>query len=146
MAQSVVINEVVYSNLPYMSAPKSSGSGDAVFWDISDATLDAAGKLRNGVIAYGADGTKYTGNMTEKAAASILPSGSDQTISANQYLTGAQTIAAVTCTNLNAAYIANGITVKIGCSADDDSVTSVTGSLKTPVIVQDQTTHGLHIS
>lgn len=146
MAQNVIINEVQYNNLPFMSAPKASGQGDAVFWDIADATVDSAGKLRNGVIAYGADGTKYTGNMTEKAAAAYNPSSSDQSINANQYLKGAQTIRAVTTSNLNPAYIADGIVVKVGCSADDDSVTSVTGTLKTPTIVQDQTTHGLRIS
>ena len=145
MAQNVVINEITYSNLPFMSAPKSSGQGDAVFWDISDTTLDGGGKLRNGVTAYGADGTKYTGSMTEKSAATFNPASTDQSISANQYLTGAQTIAAVTTTNLTASYIANGITVKVGCSADDDCVASVTGTLKTPVITQDPTTHGLHI-
>lgn len=146
MAQSVVINEITYSNLPFMSAPKSSGQGDAVFWDISDSTIDNAGKLRNGVKGYGADGTPYTGNMTEKAAATYKPSSSDQTVSANQFLTGAQTFAAVTTTNLNSAYIADGVVVKVGCSADDDCVTSVTGGLKTPTITQDPTTHGLYIS
>ena len=146
MAQSVVINDIQYSNLPFMSAPKASGQGDAVFWDIADSTIDGSGKLRNGVIGYGADGTKYTGNMTEKSAASFNPSTNDQTINANQYLTGAQTIRAVTVSNLNAAYIADGVTVKVGCSADDDCVASVIGQLKTPTIVQDPTTHGLHIS
>lgn len=146
MAQSVVINEVQYNDLPFMSAPKANGQGDAVFWDISDATIDNAGKLRNGVKGHGADGTLYTGNMTEKSAETFKPSSSDQTVSANQYLAGAQTFEAVVCSNLNAAYIANGITVKVGCADDDDSVASVTGTLKTPVIVQDQTTHGLHIS
>lgn len=146
MAQSVLINEITYNNLPFMSAPKSNGQGDAMFWDISGSTLDNAGKLRNGVIALGPDGTEYTGNMTEKAAASYNPASSDQTIAANQYLAGAQTIAAVTTTNLNPAYIANGVTVKVGCAADDDSVTAVTGTLKTPTIVQDPTTHGLYIS
>lgn len=146
MAQNVVINEITYSNLPFMSAPKANGSGDAVFWDTSDATIASNGALRNGVSAYGADGTKYTGSMTEKASASFQPKSSDQTINANQYLTGAQTILAVTTSNLNPAYIADGITVKVGCSEDDDSVTSVTGQLKTPVITQDPTTHGLRIS
>ena len=147
MAQSVVINEITYNNLPFMSAPKSSNpSEDAYFWDTSGANISGAGQLRNGIKAVGADGTLYTGNMTEKSAATYNPSSSDQTVAANQYLTGAQTIAAVTTTNLNAAYIANGVTVKVGCAADDDSVTSVTGSLKSPTIVQDPTTHGLHIS
>lgn len=146
MAQNVEINGIQYNNLPFMSAPKSNGQGDAVFWDISDSTIDNAGKLRNGVKGYGPDGTPYTGSMTEKAAASYNPSGSDQTINANQFLAGAQTIKAVTTTNLNPAYIADGVVVKVGCADDDDSVTSVTGELKTPVVVQDPTTHGLRIS
>ena len=146
MSQSVIINGITYNNLPFMSAPKSSGTGDAVFWDTSGATITNAGQLRSGVKAVGADGTEYTGNMTEKAAASFNPSSSDQTVAANQYLAGAQTFAAVTTTNLLSAYIADGITVKVGCAADDDSVTSVVGGLKTPTIVQDPTTHGLHIS
>ena len=146
MAQNVVINEVQYNNLPFMSAPKADGQGDAIFWDISDATIDNAGKLRNGVIGYGPDGTKYTGNMTEKPAASYNPSSSDQTINANQYLAGSQTIKAVTTANLSAAYIAYGVTIKVGCEDDDDCVASQTGTLRTPVIVQDPTTHGLRIS
>lgn len=146
MAKSVVINDIQYSNLPFMSAPNANGQGDAIFWDISDSTIDSGGKLRAGEIAYGPDGTKHTGSMTEKSAATYNPSSADQTINANQFLAGAQTIKAVTVTNLNPAYIANGVTVKVGCAEDDDCVTSVTGSLKTPVIVQDPTTHGLHIS
>ena len=146
MAQDVVIRGVQYNDLPFMSSPKANGQGDAIFWDISDATIDNAGKLRNGVVGYGPDGTKYTGNMTEKPAASYNPSSSDQTINANQYLAGAQTISAVTTSNLAAAYIAEGVTVKVGCAADDDCVASVTGSLKVPVITQDPTTHGLHIA
>lgn len=146
MAQNVIINGITYNDLPFMSSPKADGNGDAVFWDISDTTLDSAGKLRNGVKAYGADGTPYTGNMTEKAAASYNPSSSNQTISANQYLEGAQTINAVTTTNLIAANIANGVTVKVGCSADDDCVMSVTGTLSTPTVTQDPITHGLYIA
>ena len=146
MAQNVVINEVTYNNLPFMSAPRADGQGDAVFWDTSGATINNSGQLRDGVKAVGADGTEYTGNMSEKAAATYRPSGSDQVIAANQYLAGAQTLAAVVVQNLNPAYIANGIVVKVGCADDDDSVASATGTLRTPVITQDPTTHGLHIA
>ena len=146
MAQNVIINEVTYNNLPFMSAPKADGQGDAMFWDTSGATINNGAQLRNGVKAVGADGTEYTGSMTEKAAATYLPSANDQVIAANQYLAGAQTLAAVVVQNLNPAYIANGIVVKVGCADDDDSVASATGTLKTPVITQDPTTHGLYIS
>ena len=146
MAQNVIINDSTYNNLPYMSAPKADGQGDAYFWDTSDATIDSGGKLRNGETAYGADGTKYTGSMIEKAAESYKPLAADQTISANQFLAGAQTIEGVVITNLNPAYIADGVTIKVGCASDDDSVASATGTMKSPVITQDPTTHGLHIA
>ena len=56
------------------------------------------------------------------------PSTSDQTIVATTYATGAQTIKAVTLTNLTAANIKSGVTVKVGDSTDDDCVASVTGT------------------
>lgn len=146
MAKNVIINSITYNNLPFMSAPLASGSGDAVFWDIDDTTLANGGQLRNGVTAYKSDGSKVTGSMSEKSAATYTPSGTEQSITANQYLTGAQTIEAVVCSNLLAANIASGVTVKVGTATDDDSVASVTGTLTTPTIVQDPTTHGLHIS
>ena len=146
MAKDVAINGITYNSLPFMSAPNADGQGDAVFWDVSDTTLTSGGQMRNGVVAHAADGSTVTGSMQEKAAATFKPSASDQTVGANQYLTGAQTFSAVTTTNMTAAYIADGITVKVGCAADDDSVASVTGTLKSPTIVQDPTTHGLHIS
>lgn len=84
--------------------------------------------------------------MTEKNAATYLPSGSDQVIESNQYLKGAQTIKAVTTTNLNPANIAKDVVVKVGCATDDDSVISVTGTLDQPVITQDPTSKELFIS
>lgn len=63
-----------------------------------------------------------------KAAATYYPSTTDQTIQANQYLTGAQTIKAVTTTNLTAANIKSGVVVQVGDSADSDRVLSVTGT------------------
>jgi len=65
---------------------------------------------------------------TAQAAQTIHPSSSDQTIASGKYLTGAQTIKGVVCTNLTAGNIKNGVTVKIGDSTDDDCVTSVTGT------------------
>lgn len=75
---------------------------------LNDATISNANQVRKGVIAYGKNGVKYTGTMTEKAAATITPSTSAQTIAANQYLTGVQTIAAIPSNYLN---ITNGQSV-----------------------------------
>ena len=144
MAQNVVINTVTYQNVPQVQIPKSGG-GTASFYDIADATIDNGNKLLDGVTAYG-NGVKYTGSIQSKAAASYLPSGSDQSIAASQYLSGAQTIKAVTTTNLLSQYIQSGITVKVGCADDDDCVTSVQGGLTSPVVSQDGTSKVLSIS
>ena len=143
MAQNVIINGVTYQNVPEVDIPKSGG-GTAKFYDSSGANITAA-DIRNGKKGIGASG-EVTGSMQEKSAASYNPSTSDQTIGASQYLAGAQTIRAVTLSNLLAQYIANGITVKVGCSADDDCVASVTGTLASPIVSQDGSTKILSIS
>lgn len=143
MAQNVIINGVTYQNVPEVDIPKSGG-GTAKFYDTSEADI-AAGDLRNGKKGFGSNG-EITGNMTEKQAASYEPSTSDQTIAADQYLAGAQVIKAVVVSNLLAAYIAQGVTVKVGSVADDDCIASVTGSLSSVVVSQDSTTKVLSIS
>lgn len=143
MAQNVIINGVTYQNVPEVDIPQTGG-GTAKFMDTSDATATAA-KVLAGETFY-AGGEKKTGNIQSKSAASYLPSAADQTINASQYLSGAQTIKGVTTTNLNAANIAQGVTVKVGCADDDDCVTSVTGTLSAAVISQNQTTKVLSIS
>lgn len=75
----------------------------------SDATLSSASQLRNGIVGYGKNGAKYTGSMTEKAAATYTPGTANQTIAAGQYLAGAQTIKGDA--NLKAAYIKKGVSI-----------------------------------
>ena len=131
MAQNVIINGVTYQNVPKVQIPKSGG-GTAEFIDTSDATLDNGNKMLNSVTAY-ANGTKYTGNISSKSAQTYTPTTSDQTISAGQYLSGAQTIKGDA--NLASANIADGVTIF-----------GVTGSLSAAVISQDSTTKVLSIS
>lgn len=140
---SVVINGVQYANTPEVDIPKVGG-GTAKFYDATDTNAGTS-DVRNGMGFVNASG-QQTGNMTEKAAASYEPSSSDQTINANQYLAGAQTIKKVVVTNLQSQYIASGITVKVGSVADDDCIASVQGSLSSPTISQDSTTKVLSIS
>lgn len=140
---SVVINSVTYANCPEVDIPKSGG-GTAKFYDSSECDV-VAGSMLNGVKAIGANG-EVTGNIASKAAATYTPSNTAQTISAQQYLSGAQTIEAVVCANLTAANIKSGVTVKVGTATDDDSVASIQGSLTTPTVSQDSTTKILSIS
>ena len=83
---------------------------------------------------YVTDGTLSAANitliaeMTTKEATTLYPSGTDQTISSGQYLSGTQTIKAVTTTNLSAANVKDGVVVQVGDSVDSDRVTSVTGT------------------
>ena len=66
--------------------------------------------------------------VTTKAATTFHPSTSDQSIASGTYTTGAQTIKAVTTSNLTAANIKNGVTVTVGDADDADRVLSVTGT------------------
>lgn len=143
MAQNVVINGVTYSNVPEVNIPKAGG-GTAIFYDNSEANITSP-DIRGGKKGGSSTGI-ITGTMPEKVAASYNPSTSDQTIAADQYLAGAQTIKKVTTSNILPQYIANGIVVKVGCDADDDSIISVTGTLQSPVVSQDSTTKVLSIS
>lgn len=143
MAKNVKIRDVTYSAVPSVSIPQVGG-GTAEFHDTSGANATAA-DVRNGKKFFGASG-EGTGAMTEKAAATYTPTASSQSIAANQYLVGVQTIEAVTTTNLTAANIVAGVTVKVGTASDDDSVASVTGNAQIPVISQDSTTKILSIS
>ena len=70
-----------------------------------------------------------TASVTTKAAATYHPSTTTQSIASGTYLTGAQTIAAVTTSNLSASNIVSGVTIKVGDNSDDDCVASVTGNV-----------------
>ena len=143
MAVNVVINGVTYSNCPEVDIPLSGG-GTAKFMDTSDANA-AAGDMLSSKTAY-VNGSKITGNISSKAAATITPTSSSQSIASGQYLSGAQTIEGIVCDNLSTANIKSGVTVKIGTATDDDSVTSVSGSLSVPTISQDGVSKILSIS
>lgn len=89
-----------------------------------------------GYVASGTAGTitvsgSGTSQLTTQAAQTIHPSTTDQTIASGKYLTGVQTVKAVTTTNLTAENIVSGVTVKVGDSTDDDCVASVTGTAET---------------
>ena len=130
MAQSVVINGVTYSDVPEVDIPLSGG-GTAKFMDTSDANA-AASDMLDGKTGY-VNGVKVTGNIQSKSAATYTPTTSDQTIAANQYLSGAQTVKGDA--NLVASNILSGV-----------SIFGVQGNLALPSISQDSTTKVLSIA
>ena len=94
-------------------------------------------------VKHTAAGIVPLSSVPQKAAATITPTGTAQSIAAGQYLSGAQTVEGIVCENLTAENIADGVVVKVGTATDDDSVTTVTGTYEggggggsgTPVIV-----------
>ena len=90
----------------------------------------SGGNIKPGVVVKVNNGNtdvfSVTGSMASKGAATYYPTTSDQTIAANQYLTGAQTIKRITQSGLSAANIKNGTTVKVNNGNTD--VWAVTGT------------------
>lgn len=84
MAQNVVINGVTYSNVPKVEIPLSSGSDNAEFYDISDATLNSGDKMLSGNTAY-AKGVKYTGTIDTKTVSDLTASGDTVTVPSGYY-------------------------------------------------------------
>lgn len=62
MSKSVTINGTTYSNVPSVTIPLSTGTGNATFYETSDATVQAQYILQ-GYTGYGASG-KITGTFT----------------------------------------------------------------------------------
>lgn len=88
MAQNVVIRDVVYQNVPSVEIPLSGTSGNAVFVDTSDATLDSNAKMLSGNTAY-ANGTKYTGSIATKTSSDLSASGDTVTVPSGYYASNA---------------------------------------------------------
>lgn len=84
MAENVVIRDVVYQSVPSVTIPRSGSSGNALFLDTSDATLNSSDKLPIGVTAY-AGGIKYTGTAAENDSSDLTSSGDTVTVPAGYY-------------------------------------------------------------
>lgn len=94
-------------------------------------TVSVTPSVTAGYVSSGTAGNSSVSlqaSVTTKAAATIHPSTSDQTIASGTYTTGAQTIKAVTLSNLTAENIKSGVVVNVGDSTDADCVASVTGT------------------
>jgi len=119
------------------ASPASSISGTSATVSTGTNTLTLSKTVSNtpqvsaGYVSAGTAGNtnvSLTANVTTKGATTYHPSASQQTIASGTYLTGTQTINAVTTANLTAENIKNGVTVTVGDSSDPDCVTSVTGT------------------
>ena len=75
---------------------------------------------------YHSGSGRVSQSLTTKGAATYYPKASSQTIGANQWLSGVQTISAISQTNLSAANIKKGVTISI--SNGNGNVWSVTGT------------------
>lgn len=119
------------------TAPASiSGTAATLSTGTNTLTLSKSVSVTPSVTAgYVASGTagnvnvSLTASVTTKAATTINTSSTDQTIASGQYLTGTQTIKAVTVSGLAASNILSGVTVKVGDANDDDRIVSVTGNV-----------------
>lgn len=113
MAESVIIRGVTYQDVPSVEIPLASGSGNAVFLDTSDATLNSNAQLPDGVTAY-ADGTKYTGTASENDSSDLSVSGATVTVPAGYYASNASASVASGSASPASSISATGATVTAG--------------------------------
>lgn len=116
------------STITGTSATVSTGTNTLTLSKTVSVTpsVTTAGYISSGTA--GNANVSLTASVTTQAATTFHPSTSDQTISSGKYTTGAQTIKAVTMSNLTAANIKKDVVVQIGDSTDSDCVTSITGT------------------
>ena len=168
MAKNVVINGVTYSDVPQVDIPLSGGSGNASFYDSSDATA-AQGDVLTGKTYY-KDGKK-TGSMPNNGDTSgtISTKAGTVTIPAGYTSGGSASIDSTEQAKIVSGNIKKGVTI-LGVSGDNNVVdttlasgaatastivsgysafvngSKVDGTATLPVISQDSTTKILSIS
>lgn len=132
MANNTIGNKTISKTTDTITIPKGYTEGGTVKLDSTEAGKIVAGNIKTGVSILGVAGTftsdanaeagnilsgktayvkgsKVTGTIDSKAAATYTPGTSDQTIAAGQYLSGAQTIKGDA--NLVSANIKAGVTI-----------------------------------
>lgn len=138
MANNTIGNKTISKTTDTIIIPKGYTEGGTVKLDSTEAGKIVAGNIKTGVSILGVAGTftsdanaeaghilsgktayvkgsKVTGTIASKAAATYTPGTSDQTIAAGQYLSGAQTIkgdADLVSANIKAGVSIFGVTGK----------------------------------
>ena len=133
MAQSVVINNVTYADVPQVQIPKSGG-GTATFYDTSGASSVSAGDVLSGVTVYGASG-EVVGSMTDNGATGGTIGTVNGTYTIPSGYTSGGTVSLTNVSDCQAANILSG-----------KSILGVSGSLSMVSVSQDGTTKVLSIS
>ena len=90
-------------------------------------TAASASQIVSGYSAW-VQGAEVKGSMSSKAAATYNVSTSDQSIASGQYLSGAQTIRAVTTSGIEEANIKSGTVIKVGDAGSDTRIITKTGT------------------
>lgn len=123
MAQTVKINNVVYSNVPSVQIPLSPGPGTAEFYDTSGADA-AAGDILTGKTAYNASGS-VNGSMANNGATGGTIGTKSGTVTIPAGYTSGGTVSLTNVSDIQAANILTG-----------KSILGVSGSLTLPNISQ----------
>ena len=113
--------------------PSISVSSGGLITATASASQSVTPTVSAGYVSSGTAGTitvsgSNTEQLTTQGAQTIHPSTTAQSIASGKYLTGSQTISAVTLSNLTAGNIKKDVVVKVGDADDDDCVASVTGT------------------
>ena len=133
--KNVIINGNIYNNVPFIDTPLANGTGDARFWETSEANIQPAHVL-TGHKGYGASG-EVDGNMPAngETGGTISTKSGTVTIPAGYTTGGSVALDPLAVTDLIAANL------RSGCN-----VLGIEGSLTAVSVTQDATTHGLTIS
>ena len=88
----------------------------------------ASGAILSGYSAYNNDGALVAGSIPSHSSATYNTSTTDQTIASGQYLSGEQTIKAVTTSGIDAGNIKDGAVIKVGDAGNATRIKNVTGT------------------
>lgn len=113
--------------------PSISVNASGLITATASASKDITPSVSAGYVSSGTAGTvtvsgSNTQQLTTLGATTYNTSTTDQTITSGKYITGTQTIKAVTTSNLTAANVKAGTTIQVGDANDSDRIASVTGT------------------